>query len=279
MCLLLFICLYLARGIYCLKTLNGLSRDINNSIYLRNNVHKKKRLVDCNLCMLKHKFRLSFWKKRYDERPIEEKLEVIPVFLITNYNSSPYIFQENEKQVCYMFLCPYDAENMLNDMIKYNGMKYNGNIKIHNITMKKAYELMKEFLQLEKMEVNKEDSKKKQNIYWKLISSKRQLQNALYYLSFTKKSELMYPVFYAENLYIQKDGSNIIPLFFDLEDLKEAIEEQKNKALSKVDYKIKVLNMVDLIFTEDHKKFGFVPSTQSVKYLDKLNIGTKKTYF
>lgn len=65
----------------------------------------------------------------------------------------------------------------------------------------------------------------------------------------------MYPVFYAENLYIQKDGSNIIPLFFDLEDLKEAIEEQKNKALSKVDYKIKVLNMVDLIFTVRSIKF------------------------
>ncbi|EAA17890.1 hypothetical protein [Plasmodium yoelii yoelii] len=142
-----------------------------------------------------------------------------------------------------MFLCPNEAENMLNEIIKSNGMQNRNNIKLYNINMQKAYELIKEFMHLKKLESQNSDIKNN-IVYWKLIPSKRQAQNALVFLSYKKKSELIFPVFYVDGFYVNKDRANIIPLFFDIEDLRDALNKKGVKS-----YKIKVLNFVDLIFS------------------------------
>ncbi|SCN62529.1 apicoplast TIC22 protein, putative [Plasmodium chabaudi chabaudi] len=239
-----------------------------------NNLILKRNSVGNRLCMFPNRFSIFFWKKKYHERPIDEKLSVIPVYIITNNNNSPYIFNEQDRQICYMFLCPYDAENMLNEIIKSNGMQNRNNIKLYNINMQKAYELIKEFMHLKKLE-NQNSDVKNNIVYWKLIPSKRQTQNAYVFLSYRKKSELVFPVFYVDGFYVNKDRANIVPLFFDIEDLRDTLNKKGVK-----NYKIKVLNFVDLIFSENHKSFGFVPSSKSLEYLDKLNkLGTRRSYF
>ncbi|CRH00373.1 apicoplast TIC22 precursor, putative [Plasmodium relictum] len=271
-----FLCIYLLNTAKALKSSSHLKKCLN--ILVSNEGIYRKKLLRHNLCVLRNRININFWKKKYYERSIEEKLNVIPVYILTNHNDSPYIFQENDKQVVYLFLCPYDAETMLNEIKKNNGIKNSSNIKIHSISMEKAYNLIKEFLLLKRMEKRNEDIKKN-NIYWKLMPSKKQIQNALIFLSYKKKSDLIFPIFYAEGLYIQRDSKNIIPLFFDLEDLKKTIEEKFENSNIK-NYKIKVLNFVDLIFSNNHKYFGFIPSFKSLNYLDQLKrIGIKKTYF
>ncbi|CRG93060.1 apicoplast TIC22 precursor, putative [Plasmodium gallinaceum] len=245
MCFFFFLCIYLLNTVKALKSTNHPKKCLN--ILVSNEDIYKKKLLRRNLSLFRNGINFYFWKKKYHERSIEEKLNVIPVYILTNYNNSPYIFQENDKQVCYLFLCPHDAESMLNEITKNNSIKNISNIKIHSISMEKAYNLIKEFLLLKTMEKKNEDIKKN-NIYWKLIPSKKQIQNALIFLSFKKKSDLIFPVFYVEGLYIHRDSKNIIPLFFDLEDLKKTIEEKFEKSSLK-NYKIKVLNFVDLIFS------------------------------
>ncbi|ANQ08753.1 Uncharacterized protein PCOAH_00028650 [Plasmodium coatneyi] len=272
MCLLLFFCIYMLHALKCLKINPRVKRDTH--LLAPNDSTYKGRLRERNLCLLRSKINLNFWKKKYHERSIDEKLNVIPVYILTNYNNSPYIFHENEKQVCYLFLCPYDAENMLNDIVNSNGVRNTRNIKIHYLNMQKAYQLINEFLLLKKAE-KRNPHVGKNNVCWKLIPSKRQMQNAHLLLSFNKRSELVCPIFYVDGYYLQRDSKDIVPLFFDVEDLKSAIEKTPLK-----NNKIKVLNFVDVIFSDDHKKFGFIPSSKSVAYLDKLKkIGVRKSYF
>ncbi|SBT71591.1 apicoplast TIC22 protein, putative [Plasmodium malariae] len=272
MCLLILLYAYLVNAAKLLKVNNSLKNGVN--VLVTNKEFYKKRLYEGRLCLLKNRINLFFWKKKYHERSIEEKLNPIPVYILTNYSNSPYIFHENDKQVCYMFLCPYDAENMLKEIIKSNSIKNVNNIKIHSINMQKAYELIKEFLNLKNLEKKNVDSKKNY-VYWKLMPSKRQVQNALIYLSFKKKSELVFPIFYVDGFYIHRHAKAIVPLFFDVEDLKNAVEKVSMK-----NYKIKVINFVDLILSDNHKSFGFIPSSKSLEYLDKLNkIGIRKSYF
>ncbi|GAW81267.1 apicoplast TIC22 protein [Plasmodium gonderi] len=272
MYLIIFLCIYMLNILKCLNTNAGIQRSIN--ILVPNERIWKKMKYESKLCMLRNKINFQFWKKKYHERSIDEKLKIIPVYILTNHNNSPYIFHENDKQVCYLFLCPYDAENMLNEIINNNGVKNTNNIKIHHINMQKAYELINEFLRLKNIE-NVHAHVKKNNVYWKLMPSSRQIQNALLFLSFKKKSEIVFPIFYIEGFYLQRDAKNIVPLFFDMEDLKIAIEKTPMK-----NYKIKVLNFVDLIFSDDNKKFGFIPSSTSLAYVDKLKkIVLRKSYF
>ncbi|VWU50133.1 apicoplast TIC22 protein [Hepatocystis sp. ex Piliocolobus tephrosceles] len=234
----------------------------------------KKQLRRNKFCMFGNKINLCFWKKKYHRRSIDEKLSVIPVYIITNHNNSPYIFNEDDKEVCYMFLCPYDAEDMLNKIIINNGITNKNNIKLHAINMQKAYELIKEFLFLKKLE-HKNENVKKNIIYWKLISSTKQYQNALMYLSYKKKSEVTCPIFYIDNLFIRKDSKNITPMFFDIEDLKEC-----TKKVNMTNKQIKVLNFIDLVLSDKHMNFGFIPSSRSLEYLKKLSkIGIRKSYF
>ncbi|CAA9988543.1 apicoplast TIC22 protein, putative [Plasmodium knowlesi strain H] len=272
MCWILFLCIYMFHTLKCLKINTTFKGDIG--LLVNNDRTYKKRPVEKKLCLLRNKINLKFWKKKYHERSIDEKLNVIPVYILTNYNNSPYIFHENEKQVCYLFLCPYDAESMLKDIVNSNGVRNTRNIKIHYLNMQKAYQLINEFLLLKKAE-KRNPHVGKNNVCWKLIPSKRQMQNAHLFLSFKKRSELVCPIFYVDGYYLQRDSKDIVPLFFDVEDLKSAIEETPLK-----NNKIKVLNFVDLIFSDDHKKFGFIPSSKSVAYLSRLEkIGVRKSYF
>ncbi|EUD68414.1 hypothetical protein C922_01436 [Plasmodium inui San Antonio 1] len=272
MCLILFFCIYMFHVLKGLKINTRVKRDIR--LLVCNDIRYKRRLRERNLCLLRSKINLNFWKKKYHERSIDEKLKVIPVYILTNYNNSPYIFHENEKQVCYLFLCPHDAESMLDDLINSNGVRNARNIKIHYLNMQKAYQLINEFLLLRKAE-KRNPHVSKNNVCWKLIPSRRQIQNALLFLSFKKRSELVCPIFYVDGYYLQRDSKDIVPLFFDVEDLKSAIEKTPLK-----NYKIKVLNFVNVIFSDDHKKFGFIPSSKSVAYLDTLKkIGVRKSYF
>ncbi|KJP85699.1 hypothetical protein AK88_04677 [Plasmodium fragile] len=272
MFLILFFCIYMLHALRGLKIDTGVERDIG--LLVTNDRTYRRTVRERNLCLLRSKISFNFWKKKYHERSIDEKLNVIPVYILTNYNNSPYIFHENEKQVCYLFLCPYDAENMLKDIVNSNGVRNTRNIKIHYLNMQKAYELINEFLLLKKAE-KRNPHVGKNNVCWKLIPSKRQMQNALLFLSFNKKSELVCPVFYVDGYYLQRDSTDIVPLFFDVEDLKSAIANTPLK-----NNKIKVLNFVDVIFSDDHKKFGFIPSSKSVEYLDRLKkIGVRKSYF
>ncbi|SCQ16375.1 apicoplast TIC22 protein, putative [Plasmodium ovale] len=271
MCLIMFLCAYLVNSLRALKLNNSLGKGVN--VMIGNRKILKRQRVN-NLGMLRNTVNFFFWKKKYHERPISEKLNIVPVFILTNHNNSPYIFHENDTQVCYLFLCPYDAENALNEIVKNNGIKNKNNVKIHNISMEKAYELVREYLFLKNMEKRNEDGRKN-NVYWKLIPSKRQMENALIFLPYKKKSTLLFPVFYIEGFYIRKDTKNIIPLFFDMEDLKEAIEKTPMK-----NYEIKVLNFIDVIFSDNHSSFGFIPSAKSLAYMEKLKkIGVRKSYF
>lgn len=247
-----------------------LSEEIGNSNSFFNN-----RFFRNELTLFNKGFNL--FRKKYHERSIEEKLSTIPVYIISNYSNSPYIFQQNEKQVCYLFVCPYDAEEMLEQLITNNSVKETKNIKIHSIHMGKAYELIKELIHLKSLEHTDEHIKRNM-VYWKLIPSKKQVQNSLIHLSFKEKSDFIFPVFYIDGVYIKKDKENIIPLFLSMEDLKSTFEKQcKGRSFKKCN--IKVLNLVDLMFSENHKYFGFVPSSESIEYAKKLKrIGIRKTY-
>ena len=200
---------------------------------------------------------------------ILEKLNPVPVFTITNDKGVPLLLSgKDESQVAGIFINPQDAETFINDL-KTKNPELGDQVQVTLVSLGEVYKLA---------EANKT---KENDVYFNLIPEKTEVDLAKTILSQNgQEYQGGVPLFVAkvgssnEYLIMGKDSEQIIPLFFEKEQLEKMVnlfKQQKPDLADTVTIEVVPLeNIIATLKTSDDEtltKIRLVPSTESQEFV------------
>ena len=198
-----------------------------------------------------------------------QKLNPVPVFTITNDKGIPLLLSgKDDSQVAGIFINPQDAENFINDL-KTKNPELANQVQVTLVSLGEVYKLA-------------EENKTKENdIYFNLIPEKTEVALAKDILSQSgQEYKGGVPLFVAkvgsgnEYLIMGKDSQQVIPLFFEKEQLEKMVnlfKQQKPDLANSVTIEVVPLeNIIATLQSSDDEtltKIRLVPSTESQEFV------------
>jgi nickel transport protein len=208
---------------------------------------------------------------------IVRKLLPVPVFTVTDAEGSPLVAsdpnREGESSVAGVFISREDAQAFV-ERLKQEDPQLGADVRVVPVSLAEVYELA---LQSEQ---------NPENLEFTFVPVQEQVQSALAVLREEDSSVQQFqgvPLFLATGgpdngyLTIQRGNEQVIPLFFNKEELQGMLsrfQEKQPDLTSSVD--IEVVNLegvIDLLETSDDpqvNKIIFVPPRESIEYLRSL---------
>lgn len=198
-----------------------------------------------------------------------QKLNPVPVFTITNDKGIPLLLSgKDDSQVAGIFINPQDAENFINDL-KTKNPELANQVQVTLVSLGEVYKLAQE------------NKTKENEIFFNLIPEKTEVALAKDILSQSgQEYKGGVPLFVAkvgsgnEYLIMGKDAQQIIPLFFEKEQLEKMVtvfKQQKPDLANSVTIEVVPLeNIIATLQSSDDEtltKIRLVPSTESQEFV------------
>jgi Tic22-like family len=151
--------------------------------------------------------------KKFSQRTLKEKLSNVPVFMITNGRNNLYLSPSaGTGQAAVIFTSYEDAKDMQFEMLQ--NPAYRGQVQIMVMTLEDAYDRVKGSLaEVEAAEMSNKDVPDNTLLYYFHEAVNVQEKMDSFYIKNTARAGI--PLFYADGLVIEKDSTNVRPLFFD----------------------------------------------------------------
>ncbi|MGK7936070.1 MAG: Tic22 family protein [Xenococcaceae cyanobacterium] len=198
-----------------------------------------------------------------------QKLNPVPVFTITNDKGVPLLLSgKDEAQVAGIFINPQDAEVFINDL-KTKNPDLGNQVQVTLVSLGEVYKLAQA------------EQTKENDILFNLIPEKTEVESAKTILSQSgQEYKGGVPLFVAkvgssnEYLVMGKDSQQIIPLFFEKEQLEKMVnvfKQQKPDLAETVTIEVVPLeNIIATLQSSDDEtltKIKLVPSSESQEFV------------
>ncbi len=221
------------------------------------------------------------------EKEITEKLSYIPVFTITNSKGSPLIATEKvegqDRSLAGAFTLPSDAQAFI-DNLKERDPKLSQDLRVTPISLAEAYKM------------NAENADNKQGIVFSYISSEEQSSVALDMLK-QKGNKINaddkfqgIPLFISKlkdnkgYITIEKDGKQVIPIFFEKAEVESLTNRFKQKSPEKanlVEIDVTSLEVILGIIADNKdpivKDLFLIPDKAAIDYVAKQQTKVSST--
>lgn len=221
------------------------------------------------------------------EKEITEKLSYIPVFTITNSKGSPLIATEKvegqDRSLAGAFTLPSDAQAFI-DNLKDRDPKLSQDLRVTPISLAEAYKM------------NAENAGNKQGIVFSYISSEEQSSVALDMLK-QKGNKINaddkfqgIPLFISKlkdnkgYITIEKDGKQVIPIFFEKAEVESLTNRFKQKSPEKanlVEIDVTSLEVILGIIADNKdpivKDLFLIPDKAAIDYVAKQQTKVSST--
>eukprot|EP00188_Purpureofilum_apyrenoidigerum_P002499 Plantae.Rhodophyta-Purpureofilum_apyrenoidigerum.ctg25580.p1 GENE.Plantae.Rhodophyta-Purpureofilum_apyrenoidigerum.ctg25580~~Plantae.Rhodophyta-Purpureofilum_apyrenoidigerum.ctg25580.p1 ORF type:complete len:250 (-),score=52.95 Plantae.Rhodophyta-Purpureofilum_apyrenoidigerum.ctg25580:164-889(-) len=207
----------------------------------------------------------------YKFKSLTDKLAQVPVFLVTNASSQPYLANmEENHQVGLFFFSPEDASKMLQQM---KGSSGGEDARILAMSLDKAIEMVRA-----KPSPSGLKGQNGQDLYmvFRLYPDSTEVKNAGKVLGRRSGASSQVPVFVVQGLVVRKGRESVQPLFFSKEDLDKCwdrLRAEDPKLPRQPNVEVYGLQeLVDRMAEGDEQlsDWGFFPASKSVEFMKEL---------
>lgn len=212
------------------------------------------------------------------EEDILKKLLPVPVFTITNSEGSPLLAtvnnQNNTESVAGVFISKQDADNFVDQLLNQNNSNLT-DVQVTPVSLAEVY-------QMEQQSQNNPE----QSVVFDYVPTQLQVESALQVLQNNGESPENFtgvPLFLATGgadngyLTIQQSGNQIIPLFFQKEQLEMMLgrlgARQPDLAASVQIQVVNLQGVINLLQESDDRQLNqivLVPPEDSIRYIRSL---------
>jgi nickel transport protein len=212
------------------------------------------------------------------EEDILKKLVTVPVFTITNSDGSPLLASMNDENnsasVAGVFISQQDAENFVQQLLSQNNPNLS-DVQVTPVSLAEVY-------QMQQQSQNNPD----QQVIFDFVPTQSQVQSALQVLENNGENPDQFngvPLFLATGgadngyLTIQQGGNQIIPLFFQKEQLETMLNRLgQNQPDLAGSVEIQVVNLqgvINLLQSSDDQQLNqivLVPPRESIEFIRRL---------
>lgn len=213
------------------------------------------------------------------EEDVIKKLSPVPVFTITNSQGSPLLASltdenNNSASVAGVFISKQDAENFVQQLLNQNNPNLT-DVQVTPVSLAEVYQMQQQ-----------SQNNPEQPVVFDFVPTRSQVQSALQVLQNNGENSENFsgvPLFLATGgadngyLTIQQNGNQLIPLFFQKEQLEtmlNRLEQQQPDLAGSV--QIQVVNLqgvINLLQSSDDRQLNqivLVPSQESIEYIRSL---------
>jgi nickel transport protein len=212
------------------------------------------------------------------EEDILKKLVTVPVFTITNSEGSPLLASMNDDSngasVAGVFISQQDAENFVQQLLSQNNPNLS-DVQVTPVSLAEVY-------QMQKQSQNNPD----QQVIFDFVPTQSEVQSALQVLQNNGENPDQFngvPLFLATGgadngyLTIQQGGNQVIPLFFQKEQLETMLNRLgQNQPDLAGSVEIQVVNLqgvINLLQSSDDQQLNqimLVPPRESIEFIRSL---------
>ncbi len=221
----------------------------------------------------------SFWPAQVVAAPLSrqevaERLNLVPVFAIVSQNGTPVVANVEREgrtiQVASLWLDQNQAQQAL-EQVKAKNPEIGKQARVVPIPLGYAYEK------------SEEERAKNSNLYFEVVPRPGDVEAAKQVLKETGQKvppeAIGVPLFYGRSpeglLTIEQNGQEVVPFFFDRNDLKKALERaaaQNPSVVGKTQIEVTSLaivveRMLAPDAQEDVQKIAFIPPRASLEYV------------